>query len=157
MLQQRITTDLNESLRRGDQLRRSVLGMVASAIHNKAIEKGKQKEGLKDEEVVEVLMSEAKKRRDAIQEYLKAEREETAKKEEKELAIIQEYLPQQLSQEEVRAELEKIVAGLGLAGKENLPVGQAGMGRVMGEAMKRLKGKADGAVVRSELEKLLGS
>lgn len=147
-LKDKINENLNDALKSGDTLRRSVLGMVKASIHNKEIEQGKQKEGLSDEEVKSVIMYEAKKRKDSIEEFKKAGREDLAKKEEDELEMLKDYLPAELSEEEVASELKKIIEGLGGATKEDF-------GRVMGQAMKSLKGRADGTVVRKELEKLL--
>lgn len=147
-LGEKIDNDLKDALKSGDSLRRLVLGMVKSAIHNKEIELGKKEEGLPEEEILAAVLSEAKKRKDAIEEYKKAEREDLAEKEEQELVILKDYLPKELDVNEVRTELKKVVSELGVTGKENL-------GRVMGEAMKRLRGRADGKVVKEELEKML--
>lgn len=149
-IQERINKDFNGALKKGQTTRRSVLGMVKSAIHNKEIEGGKQAEGLNDDEVLGVISSEAKKRKDSIDEFRKAEREDLVKQEEEELAVLEEYLPAQLSPQEVRAELEKLIAELSGQDRQNF-------GKVMAVAMKRLKGRANGQVVRAELEKLLGS
>lgn len=148
MLKEKIAEDLKNALKSGDSLRRSVLGMVLSAMHNKEIELGKPAEGLSDEDVMAVITSEAKKRKDSIYEFSKAGRDEMAAKEEKELAILNEYLPAQLSAEEIAVELKKVIEETGSNKK-------ADFGRLMGEAMRRLKGRAEGSAIKAELEKLL--
>lgn len=147
-LKEKLAEDLKNSLKVGDSLRRSVLGMVVSATHNKEIELGKPAEGLSDEDVMAVITSEAKKRKDSIVEFKKAGRDEMAAKEEEELAILNEYLPAQLSPGEVAAELKKVTEEVGSNKKSDF-------GRLMGTAMRRLKGRAEGSVIKAELEKLL--
>jgi len=147
-LKEKIDQDLRSALKQGDSLRRLVLGMVKSTIHNKEIELGKKEEGLAEEEILAAVLAEAKKRKDAIQEFKKADRGDLAEKEEKELSILKEYLPEELGHEEIKDELKKVVLETGASSKQDL-------GRVMGEAMKRLKGRADGKVVKEELEKML--
>src|SRR3989344_6503824 len=137
-LKQRLQEDLVGALKQGDAERRSTLAMVQAAVKNKEIEKGKKEEGLSDEEIVEVLRSEAKRRKDAVREYEKASRPELAQKERAELAIIESYLPVELSQGEIRAELEAGIAEVGTSSKKDF-------GRIMGLAAKRLKGRAGGA------------
>src|SRR3989344_6458829 len=112
-LKQRLQEDLVGALKQGDAERRSTLAMVQAAVKNKEIEKGKKEEGLSDEEIVEVLRSEAKRRKDAVREYEKASRPELAQKERAELAIIESYLPAQLSDDEIHTEL---AAGITEAG-----------------------------------------
>ena len=147
-LKERLQHDLVEALKQGAYERRSTLAMVHAAVKNKEIEKGKKEAGLSESEIVEVLGSEAKRRRDAASEDEKASRPELAEKERAELAIIEAYLPIELSQGEIRAELEAVIAEVGTSSKKDF-------GRIMGLAAKRLKGRAGGARIKEELEKLL--
>jgi len=119
-LQDQIFQDFKEAFKAGDTERKETLSLVKSAIHNKEIEKGKKEEGLSDEEVLEVLSTEAKKRKDAIEGYDNAGRQEQADKERAELAIIDAYLPSQMSTEEVRAELETAITETDAQGKQDI-------------------------------------
>lgn len=145
---ERITDDFKEALKSGDSFRRSLLGMIKSAIHNREIEKGIQKEGLGEEETMVLIASEAKKRKEAAREFIKGDRKDLAENEDKELEILKEYLPEELSLEEIISEIKKVIEELGTNKKEDFA-------RLMGEAAKRLKGQAEGGVIKEELEKLL--
>ena len=104
MLLEKIKNDLKEALKGGNQTKISTLRMVLSSLHNKEIEKkGKgQEPKLTEEETIEVLMNEAKKRKESNEAYLKGNRNDLADKEKKELEIITVYLPKQLSEEEIK-------------------------------------------------------
>ena len=147
-LSEKIANDFKDAFKAGEYERKETLSMLKAAIQNKEIEKGKKEEGLSDEEVTEVLVSEAKKRKDAAGEYEKAGRVEQAEKEKAELAIIEDYLPKQLSREEVSAELQAVISEVGSSGPQD-------MGKLMGAAMQKLKGRVDGTVVKEELQKLI--
>jgi len=142
MLYQKIKEDLNEALKSGDTLRISVLRMVLSSLHNKEIEKkGKnQNPELTEEEIIEVLKREVKKRKEAIETYLKGNRNDLADKEKKELEIIIAYLPKQLSEEEIKKIVQEAIQKLGAQSEKDF-------GKVMGFLMKELKGKADAGLV----------
>ena len=148
MLHQKITIDLKVALKSGDSFRVGTLRMLLSSLHNKEIEKkGKGLEStLSDDEAIEVLSREAKKRKEAIEAYEKGNRTDLAQKETKELEIIEKYLPEQLSEEEI----EKIITA---AIKKTGAVTVKDFGKVMGEAMKELKGKADASLVSKIVRK----
>ena len=148
MLKEKIAEDTIKALKEGQAETRSVLGMLKAAIGNKEIEKGKKEEGLSEEEIIEVVMTEAKKIKDSISQFEAAGRKDLLEKEKRELDILARYLPEAISEEEVMASLKEMVAELGLTDKKDF-------GRAMGEAMKRLKGRADGALVKTKLEELL--
>lgn len=139
-------------MRSKDELRLSVLRMLSSAIHNKELEKraksGKVEE-LMEEEVVAVLRSEVKKRRDAISEFEKGGRKDLVEKETAELKILEEYLPSELPDEEIEKIVKEVIAGIG-------EVAPKDFGRVMGEVMKRVKGQASGERVSEAVRQLLG-
>jgi uncharacterized protein YqeY len=141
-LQQKINDDLKIALKAGDTEKVGVLRMLSAVLHNREIEKGKDAK-LTEEEVLQVLTREAKKRKEAIELFEKGGRPELAEKERAELTLIEAYLPKQMAREEVIAAVEKILAGL--ADKSNA-------GLVMKAVMQELKGKADGKMI-SEIVK----
>ncbi len=147
-LKEQILQNFKEAFKAGDTQRKDTLALLKGAIQNKEIEKGKKEEGLSDEEVLEVLFTEAKKRKDAMYEYEKAGRSEQAEQEKAELAVIEGYLPEQMSAEEVRAEVGSVITETGASGLQD-------MGKVMGAAMARMKGRADGNKVKEEVERAL--
>ncbi len=142
MLQKKINDDVKQAMKSKEEIRLTTLRMLLASLHNKEIEKkGKKLEPtLSEEEVIEVLSREAKKRRESIDAYTKGARDDLVKKESEELKIIKSYLPEQLSEEEV----EKIVIE---AIKRIDAKGQKDFGRVMGEAIKELKGKAEASLI----------
>ncbi|HBT81502.1 hypothetical protein A2757_02810 [Candidatus Giovannonibacteria bacterium RIFCSPHIGHO2_01_FULL_48_47] len=155
-LQKRIEEDLRAALKASEQLKLSALRMAQSAIHNKEIQLLKKETGLSDEEVVEVLKGEVKKRKDASAEFEKASRADLADKEKREAELLAVYLPAEISDED----LERILKdGIREAG---LPRGKAGasgpkdFGQVMKTVMPVLKGKASGERISAVLKKLLG-
>lgn len=147
-LQERIPEDLKEALRGKRELELSVLRMLQSSIKNRQIDK--QKKELSDEEVIEVVAAEVKKRKEAASEFEKVNRQEAADREKAEIEILMKYMPAQMSEDEIRAEVVKAVAESGAGGLKDL-------GKVMKIIIPVLKGKADGTVinriVREELEK----
>ncbi|NTV40878.1 MAG: GatB/YqeY domain-containing protein [Candidatus Moranbacteria bacterium] len=149
-LKEKITSDLKDAMKAGDTLRRDTLRLMDSAIKNSEIEKKKREEGLSDEEVLEVLGRAVKQRQDSIKQFEAGNRSDLAESEKAELEIILPYLPAQLSQVEIEALVTEI-----LANSENPTL--ADLGKIMGQAMAQLKGKADGNLVReivkSQLEK----
>ncbi len=144
-LKEEISKDLTEAVKNKKEFNSSVLRMLLAAILNKEKEK-RYKSGqgkdipLIDDEIVEAISSEVKKRRDSAAEYEKAGRPETAEKEKQEIEILNKYLPEQLSQEEVRALVSEAIEKTGA--KE-----QKDMGKVMAALMSKVKGKVDGSLV----------
>ena len=149
-LKEKIPSDLKNALREKKTVDHSVLRMVQSAIRNKEIEK-KKRDGLTDEEIVEVISSEIKKRKEAVNEYIKAQRQDLADKEKSEIEVLISYMPKQMEEMEIREEVKKAIQEAGAKA-------QGELGKVMKIVMPRMKGKADGAlvnkVVREELQKL---
>jgi len=144
-LTEQLMTELKNAMKEKDKTRVDTVRLLISQLKNARIDSGGE---LSPEQEMQVLMSAAKKRREAIQAYQSGGREDLLEKERKELEIIQEFLPEQLSDEEIEKEVAAIIEQIGAAGMKDL-------GRVMGEAMKKLKGRADGkkvqAIVRSKL------
>ena len=150
MLHQKITEDLKTAMKAGKEFEVGVLRFLLSSLHNKEIEKKSKglEPTLSDEEIIEILSREAKKRKEAIEMYTEGGRNDLVEKEEKELEIIKQYLPEQLSEEEI----EKIVvATIEKIGVKDIKA----LGRVMGEVMKELKGKADASLVSEIVKKRL--
>ncbi|HAV10960.1 MAG TPA: aspartyl-tRNA amidotransferase [Candidatus Moranbacteria bacterium] len=149
-LREKITSDLKGAMKAGDSFKRDTLRLLDSAIKNGEIEKKKREEGLNDEEVLEVIARAVKQRQDSVSQFEKGGRPELAEQEKREIEILSVYLPEQLSKEEVQAVVREVIA---LSGD----VSAADFGKVMGQAMARLKGQADGNVVKDavkeELEK----
>lgn len=148
--EEKIVADFKEAFKAGDALRRSVLGMLKSAIHNKAIEKKAKGESMSDEQIMDIIMSEVKRRRDAAGQYRAANRADLAEKEEAEEKILMAYLPAQMSEEEIAAAVDAAIAQTGAAGEKD-------KGKVLGVLSRELKGKADMGIVSGIVaKKLLG-
>jgi len=148
-LKDRLRTDLTASMKARDELRSSTLRMVLTAITNAEVA-GKQSRELSDEDVVTVLGSESKKRREAAQAFEEAGRVDRAAKERAEAAVIADYLPEQLTEEEVSTLVSAVITELGVADD-----GQRAMGRVMRALQPQVKGRADGGVVAAEVRRQL--
>lgn len=150
-LKDRLRSDLTASMKARDALRSSTLRMVLTAITNAEVA-GKESRELSDEDVLTVLTSEAKKRREAAEAFDAGDRPELAQKERDEAALLAEYLPEQLSADQVRDLVTATIEQLGVAGD-----GMKAMGRVMGALQPQVKGRADGGVVAAEVKKALGA
>lgn len=153
MLRDKIQEDLNSSLKEKKELEVSVLRMFLAAVLNKEKEKrfksGKAEEiPLTEEELTEVVSSEIKKRREAIELYTKGNRSELADKEKKEMEILKIYLPEQLPEEELKKIISEVVAKTGAKEIKDI-------GRVMAELMPQVKGKADSSLVSKIVKELL--
>jgi uncharacterized protein YqeY len=150
-LKDRLRTDLTAAMKARDSLRAGTLRMVLTAVTNAEVA-GKQARELSDDDVLGVLTSEAKKRREAAEAFDAGQRPELAQKERDEAAILAEYLPEQLTAEEVHKLVTATIDQLGVAGD-----GMKAMGRVMGALQPQVKGRADGGVVAAEVKKALGA
>lgn len=133
-LRQRLQDDTTAAMRSGDSLRRDVLRMVQNTIYN--IEKAKHVT-LTEDEVLGVVTKEVKTRRESVDAFRKGGREDLVAKEEAEIAILNDYLPQQLTDDELRAMVDQAVAETGATGARD-------MGKVMGVLSSRIRGRADG-------------
>ena len=148
-LKDRISDDIKTAMKAKDKLRLETVRGIKKVILEKESEiRAKGREDLNEEEELAVLTQLAKQRRDSITQYNDAGRPELADKEAQELTILEEYLPAQLSDVEVEAVVDEVIAQVGASGPRD-------MGKVMGPAMKKLQGKADGgkvqAIVKSKL------
>lgn len=149
MLKEKIEEDLRRALKSGETLLVSTLRLVLSAMTNRAIELRKKDIGLSDEEIIEIMRREVRQRKDAAGEFRRGNREELALKEEQEIEILQNYLPPQMSDED----LERIVEG---SIREAGATSMADFGKVMQGAMAILKGKAEGEKVAQAVKRILG-
>ena len=148
-LKERLRTDLTESIRQRNKLRSGTIRMVLSAISEAEVA-GTEAVQLTEQQVLDVVIREAKKRREAEEAYAVAGRTELAEKERSESVVLAEYLPQQLSTEEISAIVATAIAKTGAA-----ELGQRGIGKVMGAVTPQTKGKADGAAVAAEVRRQL--
>lgn len=144
-MKDQIADDLKDAMRAGDDVRRRTLRSLRAALVNA------EKEGsgaVSDQDQLKLLQKAAKQRRESIEQFEEAGREDLAEKEREELEVINEYLPEKLSDDELRDELESIIDEVGASS-------MADMGPVMGQAMNRLRGRADGNRVREMVQSLL--
>jgi len=168
MLREKINQDLKKAQQEKNELIILVLRGINSEIHNREIEKTRQKRKahlggpatipqeadlggeLTEEEIMEVVSNETKKRKESIEEFKKGGRDNLAEKEQKELKILKEYLPEQMSEEQIREEAKKTIEETGATGQQDT-------GKVMSVLMPKLKGKAEGGLVNKVVNDLLRS
>jgi len=150
-LKRRIDQDLKEALKKRDTLRLSVLRMLKSEIGYKEIEKGSK---LSDDDVISVFSSSIKRRRDSVEQFEKGGREDLASREKAEIEVVSAYLPEQLTEEDLRGIIAQIMEQLKAAGPSSL-------GLVMKEVIPKVKGRADGKMVNrmvsAELQRIADS
>ena len=149
-LKDRLRADLTTAIKARDELRSSTLRMVLTAITNAEVA-GKEARELSDEDVLGVLSSEAKRRREAATAFAEGGREEMAAKEAAEGEVIAEYLPTPLTEAEIAALVTAAVEQTGAASE-----GMRAMGKVMGVVTPQVKGRADGGAVAAEVRRQLG-
>lgn len=145
-LKEKINEDLKIAMKSGDKLRLETIRSIRALILE--FEKSGKDKSLSHEDEISLLSSAAKKRKDSIEQYRNANREDLASKEEAELAILQEYLPKQLNEEEVIKEVKKLADEIGAVTKQDFP-------KLMPLAIKTLKGKADGKIIKESVDKVL--
>jgi uncharacterized protein YqeY len=146
-LKDKINNDLKDALKAGDKLRLKTVRSIRALILE--FEKSGTNKEFNEEEEIKLLSSAAKKRRESIEEYRKAGREDLASIEEEELNVIINYLPQQITEEEVETEVKAIAGEIGASGKADFP-------KLMQASIKKLKGQAEGKAIKAAVEKLLG-
>jgi len=146
-LQERLMADMKQAMRDKDVLRRDVIRMVRAAIKNAQIEK---QAPLDDQEVIAVLTKEVKKRRESIEMFAKGGRDDLVAQEEAEIGVLEDYMPEMMSEQEIEAVVGAIIAEMGANGA-------AQFGPVMGKTMAKLRGQADGKLVNQVVKRLLGS
>ena len=145
-LKEQIMADMTAAMKAKDAARTSTLRMLKAAIQNRQIEKGSE---LDDEEISKLLRSQVKQRRDSVEQFQKGGRQELADKEQAEIVVIESYLPQAASQEDVEQAVSAVITETGATSLKD-------MGMVMKAAMARLTGKnADGKAVSDAVKKKL--
>lgn len=150
MDKQKLQEELKKSMLAKEELRTSVLRLLLSAINYYEIQKGGAGYEATPEDVLQVIQSQVKQRRDSIEEYKKAGRQELADKEQKELEILQNFLPEQMNESDVQKVVDETIAEL-------KPTGMQDMGKVMGALGPKLKGKADMSFVSNLVRQRLSS
>ena len=147
-LKEKLQSDLTEAIRSRAEVKAGTIRMLLSAITNEEVS-GKSARVLTDAEIITVLSREAKKRREAVEAYVAAKRTDLADKEKAEGEVIAEYLPAQLSEDEIKKMIADAIAETGAAGP-------SGMGSVMKVLSPKIAGKADGGVVSGLVKAALG-
>ncbi len=142
----KIEADLKNAIKSGDTLTADTLRMIKSDL---SYEKAKKGEDLEEEKVMEIIARAAKRRKESISEYEKGNRQDLADKEAAELKVVEKYLPELMGEDEVEKAVESVLASMGDVSKKDF-------GRIMGQLMKDLKGKVDGSLVKSVLNRKLG-
>ena len=145
MLKEKLDEDLKAAMRAGDRSRVSIIRLVRAGIKYAEVAKGAT---LDESGVISVIMKEIREHRDSLAEFKKANRTDLTKKNEEELEILLEYLPQQMSREEIAAAAQEVIAQIGARGT-------ADKGKVMPVLMAQLRGKADGRDVNEVVSDLL--
>lgn len=148
-MKDQLRSDLTTAMKARDAIRVRTLRMVLTAVTEAEVSGTEAKE-LSDQQVLDVVIAQAKRRREAEAEFVKAGREDLAAKEREESAVLADYLPQQLTADEIAALVAEVIAETG-AGE----LGPRGMGKVMGVLTPRTKGRADGAAVAAEVKRQL--
>jgi uncharacterized protein YqeY len=143
---EKISEDIKVAMKSGDKIRLETLRTIKAGLLEKEVEK-RPTGGMKPEDEVAVLIAASKKRKEAIEIYRLNNRPELANQEERELSIIQEYLPQQASEEEITAFIKKTIHEVGAASAKDF-------GKVMPIVVKEFKGKADGKIIQELVKKI---
>ena len=144
-LKNRLNDDLKDAMRKGEVTKRATIRLMLSALRNEEI--AQQKE-LADDDILQVINKQAQQRRESIEAYKSAKRDDLVDKEQAELDIIALYLPEPLSEIEVMQIIEETITELGASGPQD-------MGKVMGKIISQTRGRADGMEISSKVEELL--
>ena len=153
-LKEQISDDLKSAMREGDAVRRDTLRSLLTAINNTEVarvnvkDESATRQPLADADILDVFQKQAKQRRESIVEYEKAKRTDLVDREQAELEIIEAYLPQQLSRDEIAAEVKAVIAETGATGPSD-------KNKVMPAIMAKLKGRADGRLINEVVTELL--
>lgn len=146
-LKEKINSEMISAAKARDKMRLSAIRMIKAALHNKEID---LKRELNDEELLQVLSSIVKQRKDSIEQFGKAGRVDLVEKEEEDLKVVQGFMPEQLSEEEIETEIEKAIEEVGAVSIKE-------MGKVMKVVMSKLTGRADGKIVSEKVKAKLSA
>lgn len=144
-LLEQLNQDLKEAMRAQDQLRKDTIRLVKAAIRNAEVERGR---ALEEGEILDIIAKQAKLRREALADFERAGRHDLVRQYEGELAILESYLPRQMTREEIARVAHEVIAELGAEGPRSI-------GPVMREMMQRLRGRADGKLVNEVVRQIL--
>ena len=144
-LKQKLTDDLKQAMRGGDKVRRSVIRLVMAAIKNAEIAR---RAALEDADILGIIAKEVRQRNESIEAFKQGNRQDLAAQEEAELAILQEYLPRQMTRDEVIVEARRVIKEVGAQGLSDKE-------KVMPELISQLKGRADGREINAVVTELL--
>lgn len=148
MILDKINEDYKNAVRERDEVKRETLNMLKSAIKYREIELRSNNKELNEEEIISVIQKEIKKRKEAIELYEKGGREDLASKERREVEILESYLPKQLTEDEIKEMCKEVIERVGASSPSDI-------GKVMKEIMPKVKGRADGSVVKRIVEEML--
>ena len=146
MLKEKLMEDLKESMKNKDVIRKNTIQMVRAAILQ--IEKDKGIE-VEDDKILEIISKEVKSKKDALRDFEKAERQDLIDQTNQEISVLQEYLPKQLSREEIKSELERIIAEIGATSMKD-------MGAIMKEAKAKMGASAEGKIINEVAKEIMG-
>jgi len=144
-LKQKLAEDLKQALRNDDKVRRSVIRLVMSAIRNAEISR---QADLTEPDILGVIAKEVKQRRESIEAFKQGNRQDLVAQEEAEMAVLEEYLPQQMTRDEIMAEARRVIAEVGAQGPGD-------KGKVMPKLIPQLRGRADGREINEIVTELL--
>jgi uncharacterized protein YqeY len=148
-LKEQLADDLKDAIRAGDEVRKSTLRMLMTAV-NTAEVSGSERRELADDQVMQVIAKQVKQRRESIEEFKRANRHDLVATEEAEMKVLEAYMPAQMSRDEIEAEARQVIAEVGA----NSP---ADKGKVMKKIVPRLAGRADGRDINEVVTQLLSS
>lgn len=149
-LHETIKAKVIEAMKAKDQVRLLALRGLVSELTNEAVRKGQKPDTiLNDEAVMSVIVRQVKQHKDSIDQYEKGQRTDLVQQEQEELAVLEEFMPEQMSEDEIRTIIKTTIAKLGISDSGEI-------GKLMGSLMPQVKGKADGNVVKKIVEELLG-
>jgi uncharacterized protein YqeY len=144
-LNERLNEDMKQAMKSGDKFALGVIRMIRSSVKNVEID---QRRTLSDDEVLDILNREIKQRKDALQEFEKAGRDDLAENAKAEIEVIQRYMPQPLTEQELQAVVQETIREVGATSKSD-------MGKVMSALMPKVKGRADGRLVNETVQRFL--
>ena len=146
MLKEKLMEDLKEAMRSKNEIKKNTVQMVRAAILQIEKDKGIQVE---DDKILEIIAKEVKTKKDAIKDFEKAERQDLIDQTNQEIEVLQQYLPKQLSREEIKVELEKIISEIGATTMKD-------MGAIMKEAKAKMGASADGKTINEVAKEIMG-
>ena len=146
MLKEKLLEDLKNSMKNKDEIRKNTVQMVRAEILQIEKDKGIQ---VDDEKIIEIMAKEVKTKKEALRDFEKAGRQDLIDQTNKEIEILQEYLPKQLSKDEIKAKLEKIISDLGATTMKD-------MGAIMKEAKAQMGASADGKTINEVAKEIMG-